>query len=90
MANSIGLFIGVGILVLALLVTVSVIMMLFKRKLRVKQFNGKFCPMSGKSYLYKHRVTGVILRSGNMDNALLFETETEANKIIEEFQTQKK
>jgi len=90
METGIGIFIGIGVLFLALLVAISVLMMIFKRKLKVKQFNEKFCPMSGKCYLYKHKVTGVILRSRNMDNALLFVTEAEANNIIEEFKSKKK
>lgn len=58
-------------------------------KLHIEKFEGKFCPMSGKCYLFKHEKLGTIMRSSNPDKAMVFETEADANKIIEEFRLAK-
>lgn len=59
-----------------------------RREVNIQQFNGKFSPMSGKCFLYKHEKTGIIMRSNNPDKCTLFQTEEEANKFIEEYKIQ--
>lgn len=59
------------------------------KEMNVKEFNGKYAPMSGKCFLYKHEKTGIIMRNRNPDKCTLFETEEKAVKFIEEFKNKK-
>jgi len=77
----------IGFLFLILVVVSATIS--HNRKFNVKQFNGKYVPMSGKCFLFRHEKLGVMTRTRDMDKAMVFDTEAEALEIEKECHLEK-
>jgi hypothetical protein len=60
-----------------------------KRKSKVLKVRDKYTPMSGKDYLYIDKTTGMILKDRNGEKCMFFDSEEEAQFILDQYETEK-